>query len=74
MPATNVQLIVNHVRPSVARHTPAPRYTYTAQADVYNALNLRPVIIENTTFGPTLDLPQTVLQGRMWRLVTQWKW
>jgi len=50
------------------------RYTYTAQVDVYNALNGNSVQTWNTTFGPTLRLPQTVLNGRLMRLVGQMKW
>jgi hypothetical protein len=49
-------------------------YQFTAQADVYNALNSAPVTTHTQTFGPSLDFPNTILQGRLLRLVTQVKW
>ena len=50
------------------------RYSYTAQADVYNALNSRVVLTQIQAFGSSLDGPQTILQGRLLRLVAQFKW
>jgi hypothetical protein len=49
-------------------------YQFTAQADVYNALNAAPVTAHTQTFGPSLDFPNAILQGRLLRLVTQVKW
>ena len=49
-------------------------YQFTAQADVYNALNAAPVTTETQTFGPSLGFPQTILQGRLLRLVAQIRW
>jgi hypothetical protein len=49
-------------------------YQLTAQADVYNALNAAPVLTETQTFGTSLGTPNTILQGRLLRLVTQVKW
>jgi len=49
-------------------------YQLTAQADVYNALNAAPVLTETQTFGSTLGTPNTILQGRLLRLVAQIKW
>ena len=50
------------------------RYQYTAQADVYNALNSAVVTLQTEVFGSTLDFPNTILQGRLLRLVAQIKW
>ena len=49
-------------------------YQFTAQADVYNALNGAPVTTETQTFGSQLGFPNTILQGRLLRLVAQIKW
>ena len=49
-------------------------YQVTGQADVYNALNAAPVTTETQVFGPTLELPNTILQGRLLRLVAQLRW
>jgi hypothetical protein len=49
-------------------------YQFTAQADVYNALNAAPVTLETQIFGSRLGFPNTILQGRLLRLVTQVKW
>jgi hypothetical protein len=49
-------------------------YQFTAQADVYNALNSAVVTLQTETFGPSLDFPNTILQGRLLRLVAQMKW
>jgi hypothetical protein len=49
-------------------------YQLTAQADVYNALNSAVVTTETQTFGPSLEFPNTILQGRLLRLVAQVKW
>ncbi len=50
------------------------RYTVTAQVDVYNVLNGAAVQTRNTTLGTSLDQPQTILNGRLMRLVGQMKW
>jgi hypothetical protein len=50
------------------------RYTLTPQIDVYNALNGASIQTENTTFGPDLGKPATILNGRLLRLVAQSKW
>jgi hypothetical protein len=50
------------------------RYQLTGQADVYNALNAAPVTTETQTYGPNLEFPNTILQGRLLRLVAQIKW
>lgn len=49
-------------------------YQLTAQADVYNALNGANVTTETQTFGSSLAFPNTILQGRLLRLVAQVKW
>jgi hypothetical protein len=49
-------------------------YQFSAQADVYNAFNGSNVTLETQTFGPQLGRPQTILQGRLLRLVTQIRW
>ena len=49
-------------------------YQFTGQADVYNALNGAPVTTETQTFGTSLGFPNTILQGRLLRLVAQIKW
>ena len=49
-------------------------YQLTAQADVYNALNGAAVTTETQTFGTSLGFPNTILQGRLLRLVAQIKW
>lgn len=49
-------------------------YTFTPQADVYNALNSSVITLQSALFGPKLDEPQTILQGRLLRLVGQVKW
>ena len=49
-------------------------YQFTAQADVYNALNSSVVTLQTDVFGPSLDFPNTILQGRLLRLVSQVKW
>jgi hypothetical protein len=49
-------------------------YQFTAQADVYNALNAAPVTTETQTFGSSLGFPNTILQGRLLRLVGQIRW
>ncbi|MGE0705073.1 MAG: carboxypeptidase regulatory-like domain-containing protein, partial [Vicinamibacterales bacterium] len=45
--------------------------SFTAQADVYNLLNGANVTTATTTFGPNLRFPNTILQGRLLRLVAQ---
>ncbi|MGE3512841.1 MAG: hypothetical protein AB7N65_28600, partial [Vicinamibacterales bacterium] len=45
--------------------------SFTAQADVYNLLNGANVTTDTTTFGPNLRFPNTILQGRLLRLVAQ---
>jgi hypothetical protein len=50
------------------------RYTLTPQLDVYNAFNGAAIQTEVTTFGPDQGKPQTILNGRLLRLVAQLKW
>ena len=50
------------------------KYTLTTQLDLYNVLNSAVVNTENEQFGPRLNFPQTILQGRLPRLVAQIKW
>jgi hypothetical protein len=50
------------------------RYTITPQIDVYNLLNGSAIQTEITTFGADLGKPQTILNGRLLRLVAQVKW
>jgi len=38
--------------------------------DVFNALNVSPVITELQTFGPLLGRPNEILQGRFPRIAT----
>jgi hypothetical protein len=45
--------------------------TFTAQADLYNLLNGANVTTATTTFGSSLRFPNTILQGRLLRLVAQ---
>jgi Carboxypeptidase regulatory-like domain len=56
------------------KNFPLGRYTFTAQADIYNALNAAPVTTETVTYGPSLGFPNTILQGRLLRLVAQMRW
>jgi len=56
------------------KNFPLGRYTFTAQADIYNALNAAPVTTETQTYGPSLGFPNTILQGRLLRLVAQMRW
>ena len=49
-------------------------YQFTAQADVYNALNSAVVTTQTDVFGTRLNEPNTILQGRLLRLVYQMKW
>jgi carboxypeptidase family protein len=50
------------------------RYTITPQIDVYNALNGAAIQTENVTFGSDQGKPQTILNGRLLRVVAQMKW
>ncbi|MGE3512218.1 MAG: hypothetical protein AB7N65_25425, partial [Vicinamibacterales bacterium] len=45
--------------------------SFTAQADVYNILNGANITTDTQTFGPSLRFPNTILQGRLLRLVAQ---
>ncbi|MGE4054417.1 MAG: hypothetical protein AB7F99_06425, partial [Vicinamibacterales bacterium] len=45
--------------------------SFTAQADIYNLLNGANITTDTTTFGPNLRFPNTILQGRLLRLVAQ---
>jgi hypothetical protein len=45
--------------------------SFTAQADVYNLFNGANVTTDTQTFGPSLRFPNTILQGRLLRLVAQ---
>jgi hypothetical protein len=73
-PGTNYLPQWNQVDVSFQKHFRFGRYQWTAQLDLYNALNAAPVLTETQTFGPQLGFPNTVLQGRLPRLVAQVKW
>jgi hypothetical protein len=64
----------NQLDVAVKKTFRAAGYQFTAQADVYNALNAAPVTTETQTFGTSMGFPQTILQGRLLRLVGQVKW
>jgi len=64
----------NQLDVAVKRNFRFAGYQFTAQADVYNALNGSNVLTETQTFGPQLGRPNTILQGRLLRLVAQAKW
>src|SRR5712691_1023391 len=49
------------------------RYRLDGALDMFNALNSNVVLSQNQNFGPTLDQPQAVLQGRLLRLSSQIK-
>jgi hypothetical protein len=49
------------------------RYTLSAQADIYNALNSNVVLVANEVYGPALGQPLTILQGRIFRATVQLK-
>jgi hypothetical protein len=49
-------------------------YNFTAQADVYNLLNGANVTTRTEAFGSSLGFPNSILQGRLLRLVAQVKW
>lgn len=63
----------NQVDVAFKRNFRVRRYAFTAQADVYNALNASPVTTLTQQFGARLDFPNTILQGRLLRLVAQVK-
>jgi hypothetical protein len=73
-PGTNYLERWNQVDVAFKKHFRFGRYQYTAQLDLYNALNAAPVLTETTAFGPRLGFPNTILQGRLPRLVAQVKW
>lgn len=64
----------NQLDVAIKRNFRFAGYQFTAQADVYNALNGSNVTVETQTYGPNLGRPQTILQGRLLRLVTQIRW
>jgi hypothetical protein len=45
-----------------------------AQADAYNALNTGVVLTRVQTYGPNLDRPASILQGRLFRFGMQARW
>jgi carboxypeptidase family protein len=49
------------------------KFNFEAQADAYNALNTGVVLTRVQTFGPNLDRPASILQGRLIRLGLQAK-
>jgi hypothetical protein len=73
-PGTNYLDRWNQVDVSFQKHFRFGRYQWTAQLDLYNALNTAPVLTETQAFGPQLGFPNTILQGRLPRLVAQVKW
>ena len=64
----------NQMDIAMKRNFKVSGYQFTAQADLYNALNGSNVTTETQTFGPQLGRPNTILQGRLLRLVAQVKW
>ncbi|HUR34581.1 MAG TPA: hypothetical protein VM032_12350, partial [Vicinamibacterales bacterium] len=50
------------------------RLSLEAQADAYNALNTGVVLQRVQTFGSRLDVPSSILQGRLFRLGLQTRW
>jgi hypothetical protein len=56
------------------KHFRLSRYQLTAQFDLYNALNAAPVQTDTQVFGSQLGFPNTILQGRLPRLVAQIRW
>ena len=80
---TNVQLVKpgtkylerwNQVDVSVKRNFRVGKITYSAQMDIYNALNSSVVNTRTTAFGAAFDFPTAILQARLMRLVAQIKW
>lgn len=49
------------------------KFMFEAQADAYNALNTGVVLTRVQTFGPNIDRPASILQGRLIRLGLQAK-
>jgi hypothetical protein len=49
------------------------KFNFEAQADAYNALNTGVVLTRVQTFGPNLDRPASILQGRLIRFGLQAK-
>ena len=64
----------NQVDIAVKKSFRFSKYSLTTQLDFYNVLNSAVVTTQIPTFGPSLDFPQTILQGRLPRLVAQIKW
>jgi hypothetical protein len=64
----------NQVDVAIKKNFTFGGYQFTAQADVYNAMNASPVTTQTQDFGPQLDFPNTILQGRLLRMVAQVKW
>ena len=64
----------NQVDVAIKKNFQFDNYQFVTQADVYNAFNAAPVTIETQVFGSSLGFPNTILQGRLLRLVTQIKW
>ncbi len=50
------------------------RLSLEGQADAYNALNTGVVLQRVQTFGSRLDVPSSILQGRLFRLGLQARW
>ena len=50
------------------------RLSLEAQADAYNAFNSGVVLQSVQTFGSRLDVPSSILQGRLFRLGLQTRW
>lgn len=73
-PGTKYLARWNQVDVAFKRNFRVAGYQLVAQADVYNALNSGVVTTETQTFGPSLEFPNTILQGRLLRLVAQVKW
>ena len=61
----------NQLDISVRRIFKMHRLSIEPQFDVFNLLNLNPVLIENQNFGPTLGQPREILIGRIPRIAVQ---
>ena len=56
-----------------ARHFRTQRYQFSAQADVFNVLNVSYVKNQNVTVGSSFGQPLDLLQPRLLRLAVQMK-
>ena len=59
---------VNQVDFAVSRDFKAGKFTVRPQVDIFNALNNNAVTQANANYGPSLLVPQSVLNPRLVRL------